>query len=46
MDDDKFDDIIKQKVEVFEGEPFDPTALADLHHRLSQDFSPPLVYHL
>ncbi|MDH4057688.1 MAG: hypothetical protein OEU76_02935 [Cyclobacteriaceae bacterium] len=35
MDDREFDDIIKGKVEGFEGPEFDPTALAALHHQLA-----------
>jgi len=35
MDDRDFDNIIKGKLEHLEGEPYDPTALSDLHYRLA-----------
>ncbi len=35
MDDRDFDNIIKGKLENLEGEPYDPTALSDLHYRLA-----------
>jgi len=35
MDDRDFDNIIKGKLEHLEDEPFDPTALSDLHYRLA-----------
>ena len=35
MDDRRFDDIIKGKVDNYQPEAFDPTALADLHHRVA-----------
>jgi|GEM_PF-2583130 len=34
MDDNKFDDIIKNKLEDFGPQEFDPAALASLHHRM------------
>jgi len=35
MDDRRFDDIVKGKVENYQPEAFDPAALADLHHRMA-----------
>lgn len=35
MDDREFDDIIKGKIEGFDGPEFDPTALAALHHQMA-----------
>ena len=35
MDESKFDDILKNKLEQFPEEPFDPAALADLHYRMA-----------
>jgi len=36
MDDKRFDDIIKSKLEGLEGESYDPSALAGLHHKMAQ----------
>lgn len=41
MDDNKFDDLIKNKVGEYEPPGFDPSAMADLHYRMGAGYSAP-----
>ena len=41
MDDNKFDDLVKNKVGEYEPPGYDPSALADLHYRMASQYSVP-----
>jgi hypothetical protein len=41
MDDNRFDDIIKNKIGEYESPEFDPTALAGFHYRMASQYSAP-----
>ncbi len=41
MDDNKFDDLIRDRVGEYEAPGYDPTALADLHYRMASQYSVP-----